>query len=97
MITLAGVVKAFEYAEPHSWLLIDVTDADGQVTTWQFESDGPGTLSSTGIRRSDLRPGTRVTIKGNPVHDGRAVARWIELIRNSDGKVFNPRPGFKGK
>ena len=32
-IELAGVVKEFQYTNPHSWLLVDVTDKNGKVST----------------------------------------------------------------
>ena len=39
--TVTGVVKEFQYTNPHSWLLVDVTNKDGSVTTWGFEAEGP--------------------------------------------------------
>ncbi len=92
-VTLDGVVKEFQYTNPHSWLLVDVTGQDGTVTTWGFEAEGPSTLMRAGIRRSDLSPGTRLSITGNPMKDGRPAAAWITATR-ADGAVFNPRAGF---
>ena len=40
-ITVTGVVREFQYTNPHSWLLVDVTDKNGKVTTWGFEGGGP--------------------------------------------------------
>ena len=40
-ITVQGVVKEFQFTNPHSWLLVDVTNKDGSVTTWGFEAEGP--------------------------------------------------------
>ena len=31
-ITVEGVVKEFQYTNPHSWLLVDVKDTNGKVT-----------------------------------------------------------------
>ena len=53
-VTLQGVVKDFQSTNPHSWLLVDVTGADGKVTTWGFEAEGPSTMMLRGIRRSDF-------------------------------------------
>lgn len=92
-VTLTGVVKEFQYTNPHSWLLIDVTNDDGSVTTWGFEAEGPSTLMRAGIRKSDFSPGTEVTITGHPMKDGRPAAAWIQATRG-DGKEFNPRAGF---
>jgi len=92
-ITVAGVVKEFQFTNPHSWLLVDVKNEDGTVTTWGFEAEGPSTLARAGIRPSDLTPGTELTITGNPMRDGRPAAAWIRATR-ADGKEINPRAGF---
>jgi len=91
-ITVTGVVKEFQYTNPHSWLLVDVTNEDGSVTTWGFEAEGPSTLMRAGIRKSALPPGTAITIRGNPMKDGRSAAAWIDAM--VDGETINPRNGF---
>src|SRR4030065_601797 len=70
-VTLEGVVKEFQYTNPHSWLLVDVKNPDGTVTTWGFEAEGPSTLTRAGIRKSDFAPGTAITITRNPVRERR--------------------------
>ena len=66
-VTLTGVVKEFQYTNPHSWLLVDVKGPDGTVTTWGFEAEGPSSLSRAGIRLKDFMPGTLITITGHPM------------------------------
>jgi len=92
-VTVQGVVREFQYTNPHSWLLVDVTGKDGKVTTWGFEAEGPTTLQRAGIRPSDLKKGTKLTITGNPMKDGKPAAIWVDAVRE-DGKKFNPRAGF---
>ena len=92
-VTLEGEVKQFQLTNPHSWLLVDVKDKDGKVTTWGFEAEGPSTLARAGIKPSDLRPGTKLKITGNPMKDGSHAAIWVNAVR-ADGKTFNPRAGF---
>jgi hypothetical protein len=96
-ITVQGVVKEFQYTNPHSWLLVDVTGKDGKVTTWGFEAEGPSTLQRAGIRPSELPVGTKITITGRPMKDGKPAAIWEHAVRASDGKRFDPREGFKVK
>jgi Family of unknown function (DUF6152) len=93
-ITVTGVVKEFQYTNPHSWMLVDVTGPDGKVTTWGFEAEGPSTLQRAGIRKTDLVPGTPVTVTGHPMRDGRPAASWVKAIRMTDKKEFVPRAGF---
>ena len=95
-VTVEGEVKEFQLTNPHSWLLVDVKDKSGKVTTWGFEAEGPSTLARAGIKPSDLRPGTKLTITGNPMKDGRPAAIWVNATR-ADGKTFNPRAGFAVK
>ena len=96
-ITVEGVVREFQYTNPHSWLLVDVTNKDGSVTTWGFEAEGPSTLQRAGIRPGDLKAGTRLTITGRPMKDGRPAAAWEYAVRASDGRRFDPREGFRVK
>jgi hypothetical protein len=93
-VTLSGVVKEFQYTNPHSWLLVDVKGSDGKVTTWGFEAEGPSTLVRAGIRKGDFAPGTPVTITGHPMRDGRPAAAWMKATRMTDKKEFNPLSGF---
>src|ERR1700680_421902 len=88
-ITLEGVVKEFQYTNPHSWLLVDVTNPDGSVTTWGFEAEGPSTLMRNGVRPADFRSGTKLTITGRPMRDGRPGALWRKAVRE-DGVEFYP-------
>ena len=96
-ITLTGVIKEFQYTNPHSWLIIDVTGDDGKVTSWGFEAEGPSTLLRAGIKKSDFKPGTKITMTGRPMRDGRPAAYWVSAVRESDGKEFNPSAGFEVK
>lgn len=89
-VTLEGVVKEFQYTNPHSWLLVDVINPDGSVTTWGFEAEGPSTMMMRKIRKSDFTPGTKVKITGHPMKDGRPAAAWTKAVRG-DGKVFTAR------
>jgi hypothetical protein len=94
-VTLTGVVKEFQYTNPHSWLIVDVLNADGTTTAWGFEAEGPSTLLRAGIRKSDFAPGTKLTITGHPMRDGRPAATWINAVRG-DGKPFDPHPKSGG-
>ena len=93
-VTLKGVVKEFQYTNPHSWLLVDIKGPDGKVTTWGFEAEGPTTLLRAGIKKSDLVPGMEVTVVGHPMRDGRPAATLVKATRLSDNKEFRPASGF---
>jgi len=58
-ITLKGVVKEFEYTNPHSWLWVTVTNDDKTMIDWGFEAEGPSTLFRPVSRRAISNPATR--------------------------------------
>lgn len=89
-VTFTGVVKEFQYTNPHSWLIVDVTNEDGTVTTWGFEAEGPSRIRQAGIRKGDFPPGTKITITAHPMKDGRPAGAWTHAIRLEDGKEFDP-------
>lgn len=96
-VEIAGTVKEFQYTNPHSWVLMDVTQPDGSVTVWSFESEGPSTLLRNGIKKSALLPGDKVTAEAHPMRDGRHGGSLISITK-ADGSrlVFHaggpPRP-----
>ena len=96
-VTVTGVVKEFQYTNPHSWLIVTVTGEDGKEVNWGFEAEGPSTLIRSGISKRDFSRGTRITITGHPIRDGRSAAYWIKATRLEDGKEFDPSKGFEAR
>jgi len=90
-VTLTGVVKEFQYTNPHSWLIVTVTKPDGTTEDWGFEAEGPSSLLRAGIRKGDFAPGTKLTMTSHPMRDGRPAGTWVSCVRARDGKVFAPR------
>jgi hypothetical protein len=91
-VTLTGTVKEFQYTNPHSWLQVMVTGADGKAVEWGFESEGPSTLMRAGIRAGTFKPGDKVTVRANPMRDGRPAGALLSVTM-ADGKVYSTRPG----
>src|SRR5438128_10979899 len=63
-LTVEGTVKEFQYTNPHSWLLVDVTNKDGSVTTCGVEAEVLTTLMQRRIRPSDFPVATNLTLTG---------------------------------
>jgi hypothetical protein len=80
-VHLEGVVVEFQWVNPHSWLIVDVTKEDGSVERWAVEGGAPSALLRRGWNRNSLPPGTSVIVDGFQAKDGkpRANARDIEF------------------
>jgi hypothetical protein len=84
-VKLRGRVTQVEWINPHSWIHIDVSDADGKVTSWMVEGGSPNALIRRGLTKASIPEGTEVVVEGYAAKDGtnRANGRDITL---ADGK-----------
>ena len=80
-VTLEGKVVQMEWVNPHSWLTIDVTKADGTVERWRIEGGSPSVLLRLGWNRNSLPAGTRIKVVAFQAKDGalRGRSRDIEF------------------
>ena len=51
-VTLKGTVTRVEWTNPHARFYVDVKDAKGVVTNWNFELASPNVLKRNGWTRS---------------------------------------------
>jgi len=83
-VNLKGVITKFEWLNPHSQLYFDVKDKDGTTVSWAAEMRAPGNLIAEGYTRKELleklKPGTEVTVTGNPSKVGAPVVVFIKLL-----------------
>jgi Family of unknown function (DUF6152) len=84
-ITLKGTINSVEWVNPHSWVLVDVTDADGKVTTWRCETAPPNGLFRRGWTKNSLKVGQPVTVEGYRAKDGSATMS-ANSVTTADGK-----------
>lgn len=95
-VRITGTISKVEWTNPHSYLYIDVRDAQGATSTWTCEGGAPNALSRRGFRKNDIKLGDTVTIDGYGAKDGSHLmdARRITL---SDGRSFySGSPGDGG-
>jgi hypothetical protein len=88
--TVSGTVAKVEWINPHSYLTVNVKDADGKVQKWAFELGGPGALRRAGMSREDrggLKPGDEVTASGLAAKDG-STSGFLQELKLADGRVF---------
>src|ERR1700733_14049290 len=87
-VKLEGKVVQMEWVNPHSWLTIDVTKADGTLERWRIEGGSPSVLLRLGWNRNSLPAGTRIKVTAFQAKDGdfRGSTREIEF---PDGRKMN--------
>jgi hypothetical protein len=90
-VTLMGTVTKVEWTNPHTYVYIDVKDANGNVVNWGVEGYPPNTLRRTGFTRSLMKEGDVVTINGWKARDAanRIAARDVTFA-NGNKMFFGP-------
>lgn len=82
-ITVKGKFVKMEWINPHSWVQIEVTAADGTVSQWKGETPPPNGLYRNGWRKDSLKVGETIEIVGNPAKDG-TTHLWASQVRLLD-------------
>src|SRR5579863_1889776 len=67
LITQPGVVKEFEWTNPHVWLHVVAPDSTGKPVEWSFEMQATAQASSGGWRPDSVKPGDKVTVEFHPL------------------------------
>src|SRR5579884_2049730 len=96
--TVTGTVSKIEFINPHSYLTLNVKDADGKMQKWAFELAAPAVLRRAGMSRADrggLKPGDEVTVTGLASKDG-SNSGWVQEIKIADGRVIKLVTGPNG-
>jgi hypothetical protein len=89
-VTVSGTVSKIEWINPHSYLTLNVKDADGKMQKWAFELGGAGALRRAGMSRADrggLKPGDEVTATALAARDG-SNSGFLQELKVEDGRVF---------
>lgn len=87
-VVISGVVREFQWTNPHSWIQLTVTDEAGKVTEWSLEGGSPGILSRNGWKRTSLAAGEKVTIEIYPLKSGEPGGSFIEITKADGSKLF---------
>ena len=88
-VTIKGKVTQWLWTNPHTFLMLDVTDANGKVVHWVCENNAPSTLVNFGFTAKTFKAGDEVTVVMAAVaKNGSPVGRINKIIR-ADGYVMN--------
>jgi Family of unknown function (DUF6152) len=86
-ITLNGVVREFQWTNPHAFIHIDVPNDSGGKDLWEVELNSPNNLTRQGWRSTTVKVGDQVTLKLNPLRDGRKGGLFVS-VKLPDGRLL---------
>src|SRR5436190_23680101 len=87
-VTLHGTITKMEWINPHSWIHLDVKNADGTVTEWMVEGGTPNTLFRRGFTREAVKAGMEITVEGYRAKNGANRANARDLALKDGRRLF---------
>ena len=90
-VTIVGVLKEFKWANPHSWMDIEVTDEKGATKLWSVEMTAPAYLARAGWTSKTVKPGDKVTVSVRPMRNGDPGGLFVNITL-PDGRVLGQAP-----
>ena len=94
MIEIEGVVVDFLWRNPHSLVVVDVSDDAGEMVRWSVEWNNTIMMTRAGFSPDSFAPGDEVRISGNLSRDGAPRLRLVTLERPADGFSVNRAGGI---
>lgn len=86
-VTVTGVVKRFEWVNPHAYIYLEVTDSNGKKVEWQIEMMSLNHLKSYGWMHDTVKPGDTISCTGGAAKSGDP-AMLASLIKLPDGRMI---------
>ena len=91
-ITFKGTVTKMEWANPHIYYYVDVTDASGKVVNYAVEGGPPNVLFRQGWRKDTLKTGDVIIVDGYKAKDGSNHINGRNVTFPDGKKVFAGSP-----
>ncbi len=89
-VDVEGAVTRFVFRNPHAFLYLDVTGANGQTIEWQVELGAPVGLRRTGWTPDTLPVGMVVKVSGQPSRaEGSQGICCVRMTRADDSPIID--------
>lgn len=69
-ITIDGVVKDFQWTNPHVWIQVLVANAQGGTDEWGVECTSVNFMTRRGWNKHTLKAGDKISLTLSPLRDG---------------------------
>ena len=86
---LVGTISQVEWINPHTYIHIDVKDAQGAVATWRLESLPTAMMRKAGLTKELIMgDGSPVTADVILARDGTQNLAWVMKLAYADGHYY---------
>jgi hypothetical protein len=92
-VLIEGRVTDWNYNNPHSWLIIEALDENGDTQTWSFEGAAPVHATRQGVTGNSFKKGEAVRVVASPLRDGRRAGAMCFVVKE-DASIVRPNDGI---
>jgi len=86
-VTVEGTVKTFKWANPHSWLEVEVTNSKGATEVWNLEMNPPSFLVRAGWKSTTVKAGDKIKFTAAPFKNGDPGG-LVRSVTLADGRTL---------
>ena len=69
-INLSGTITEVAWTNPHTWVYMEVTDAQGRRQMWSLEGGSPTSLMRGGWQLGSIKARDKVSVRCHRLRDG---------------------------
>jgi len=89
-ISLAGTVQEIHWINPHTWIYLQVPDANGELRAWALEGASGTSLRRDGWSQDSLKAGDTLSVRCHPLKDGsRGCLLGFIVMADGSEKEFD--------
>ena len=89
-VPISGVIKDFQWTNPHVWIQVMVSDARGTAQEWGIECTSVNFMRRQGWDKDSLKPCDKVKLMIFPLKDGSRGGQFNKLIELNGSTVSLP-------
>ena len=86
-VTVSGVVKRFEWTNPHAFVYLEVKDEKGNAVEWEVEMMSLNHLRGYGWNSKTVKPGDVISATGGAAKSG-APSMISSFMKLGDGRMM---------
>jgi hypothetical protein len=90
-VNLTGIVKEATFSNPHTRILLEVTDDERGTRDIEFEGRSRNNMHRQGFRPGMIKVGDKITIRIWPMRDG-SDGGYITALITADGQAIGNIP-----
>jgi len=90
-VNTEGIVKEFKWANPHSWIELEVKNDKGATEIWNLEMNPPSYLVRAGWKSSTIKPGDKIKFAAHPFKNGDPGGIFVSVTL-PDGRTLTQAP-----